>query len=190
MDGWMDGFVIYVPLMVFQSYQDDWWKIMKGCVRQNPVYDWKDFCILESNLGPVHQQSSAKPTELTGLLSHQSIAQSTSRRLVTAKLQNIQSKAVDETDRLTVKTFTRPSATKIVRSLTSRKPLRSVCDQNQLRLVFLFFLHFRSLQRVWRCRQTNLVLDKGGVKISTRNRPLSPWGIISWTELVSLRLVH
>ena len=31
-----------------------------------------------------------------------------------------------------------------------------------------------SLQRVWRCRQTNLVLDKGGVKISTRNRPLSP----------------
>ena len=31
-----------------------------------------------------------------------------------------------------------------------------------------------NLQRVWRCRQTNLVLDKGGVKISTRNRPLSP----------------
>ena len=31
-----------------------------------------------------------------------------------------------------------------------------------------------SLQRVWRCRQTNLVLDKGGVKISTRNCPLSP----------------
>ena len=31
-----------------------------------------------------------------------------------------------------------------------------------------------SLQRVWRCRQTNLELDKGGVKISTRNRPLSP----------------
>ena len=31
-----------------------------------------------------------------------------------------------------------------------------------------------SLQRIWRCRQTNLVLDKGGVKISTRNHPLSP----------------
>ena len=31
-----------------------------------------------------------------------------------------------------------------------------------------------SLQRVWRCRQTNLVLDKGDVKISTWNRPLSP----------------
>ena len=35
-------------------------------------------------------------------------------------------------------------------------------------------LNMRSLQRVLRCRQTNLVLDKGGVKISTRNRPLSP----------------
>ena len=34
--------------------------------------------------------------------------------------------------------------------------------------------NMRSLQRVWRCRQTDLVLDKGGVKISTRNRPLSP----------------
>ena len=50
--------------------------------------------------------------------------------------------------------------------------------------------NMRSLQRVWRCHQTNFVLDKGGVKISTRNRPLSPLGIISWTELVSLRLVH
>ena len=47
-----------------------------------------------------------------------------------------------------------------------------------------------SLQRVWRCRQTNFVLDEGGVKISTRNRPLSPSGIISWTELVSVHLVH
>ena len=34
--------------------------------------------------------------------------------------------------------------------------------------------NMRSLHRVWRCRQTDLVLDKGGVKISTRNRPLSP----------------
>ena len=34
-------------------------------------------------------------------------------------------------------------------------------------------------QRVGRCGQTDLVLDKGGVKISTRNCPLSPWGIIS-----------
>ena len=39
-DGWMDGrLVIYVPLTVFQSYQDDLWVIMKGCVRQNRVYD-------------------------------------------------------------------------------------------------------------------------------------------------------
>ena len=65
-------------------------------------------------------------------------------------------------------------------------------------LVFMFtsnqsnydLFNMGSLQRVWRCRQTNLVLDKGGVEISTRNRPLSPRGIISWTELVSLRLVH
>ena len=49
-------------------------------------------------------------------------------------------------------------------------------------LVFMFtskskyydLFNMGSLQRVWRCRQTNLVLDKGGVKISTRNRPLSP----------------
>ena len=31
----------------------------------------------------------------------------------------------------------------------------------------------RSLQRVWRCRQTDLVLVLGCVKISSRNRPLS-----------------
>ena len=47
-----------------------------------------------------------------------------------------------------------------------------------------------SLQVVRRCHQTDLVMDKGCVKISTRNRPLSPWGIISWTVLVSLRLAH
>ena len=37
----------------------------------------------------------------------------------------------------------------------------------------------RSLQRIWRCRLTNLILGSGGVKISTRNRPLSPHGIIN-----------
>ena len=42
-------------------------------------------------------------------------------------------------------------------------------------LVFMFtsnqLFNMGSLQRVWRCRQTNLVQDKGGVKISTRNGP-------------------
>ena len=34
--------------------------------------------------------------------------------------------------------------------------------------------YMRILQRVWGYRQTDLVLGKGGVKISTGNRPLSP----------------
>ena len=30
-------------LTVFQSYQDDVWMIMKGCVQWNSVYGWEDF---------------------------------------------------------------------------------------------------------------------------------------------------
>ena len=30
-------------LTVFQSYQDDVWLIMKGCVQRNSVYGWEDF---------------------------------------------------------------------------------------------------------------------------------------------------
>ena len=30
-------------LTVFQSYQDDVWMIMKGCVQWNSIYGWKDF---------------------------------------------------------------------------------------------------------------------------------------------------
>ena len=38
-DGWMDDLRFYVPfLTVFQSYQDDVWMIMKGCVQWNSVY--------------------------------------------------------------------------------------------------------------------------------------------------------
>ena len=42
MDGWMTcGFTSF--LTVFQSYPDDVWMIMKGCVQWNSVYGWEDF---------------------------------------------------------------------------------------------------------------------------------------------------
>ena len=42
MDGWMT--CDFTPfLTVFQSYQDDVWMIMKGCVQWNSVYGWEDF---------------------------------------------------------------------------------------------------------------------------------------------------
>ena len=37
-DGWMDDLGFYVLLTVFQSYQDDVWMIMNGCVQWNSVY--------------------------------------------------------------------------------------------------------------------------------------------------------
>ena len=41
---------------------------MKGCVQWNPVYDWREFCLLwVSNLGLLYQQASAyliEPLEL------------------------------------------------------------------------------------------------------------------------------
>ena len=42
MDGWMTcDFTSF--LTVFQSYQDDVWMIMKGCVQWNSVCGWEDF---------------------------------------------------------------------------------------------------------------------------------------------------
>ena len=43
MDGWMTcDFTSF--LTVIQSYQDDVWVKMKGCVQQwNSVYGWEDF---------------------------------------------------------------------------------------------------------------------------------------------------
>ena len=42
MDGWMTcNFRTFSTL--FQSYQDDGWMIMKGCVQWNPVYGREDF---------------------------------------------------------------------------------------------------------------------------------------------------
>ena len=42
MAGWMTyDFTSF--LTVFQSYQDDVWMIMKGCVQWNSVYGWEDF---------------------------------------------------------------------------------------------------------------------------------------------------
>ena len=42
MDGWMTcAFTSFST--VFQSYQDDGWMIMKGCVQLNPVYGLEDF---------------------------------------------------------------------------------------------------------------------------------------------------
>ena len=35
-------------LTVFQSYQDDVWMIMKGCVQWNSVYGWEDFTSSEN----------------------------------------------------------------------------------------------------------------------------------------------
>ena len=44
--GWMDDLPFYIlfnSISQIQSYQDDRWVIMKGCVQQNPVYGWKYF---------------------------------------------------------------------------------------------------------------------------------------------------
>ena len=41
-DGWMTCYFTSF-LTVFQSYQDDVWMIMKGCVQWNSVYGWEDF---------------------------------------------------------------------------------------------------------------------------------------------------
>ena len=42
MDGWMTcDFISFST--VFQSYQDDGWMIMKGCVQWSLVYGWEDF---------------------------------------------------------------------------------------------------------------------------------------------------
>ena len=41
-DGWMDGWMTcdFTPyLKVFQSYLDNGWVIMRGCVQWNPVCD-------------------------------------------------------------------------------------------------------------------------------------------------------
>ena len=41
MDGWMDGWMICdftSFLTLFQSYQDDVWMIMKGCVQWHSIY--------------------------------------------------------------------------------------------------------------------------------------------------------
>ena len=64
----MDDLRFYILLTVFQSYQDNGWVIMIGCMQWNPVYNGK-VPSLEwgSNLGLLDQQASAYPTELTGL---------------------------------------------------------------------------------------------------------------------------
>ena len=42
MDGWMPcDFTSF--LTVIQSYQDDVWMIMKGCVQWNSIYGWEDY---------------------------------------------------------------------------------------------------------------------------------------------------
>ena len=38
MDGWIDGLRFYVLFNSIQSYQDDVWMMMKGCVQWNLVY--------------------------------------------------------------------------------------------------------------------------------------------------------
>ena len=46
---------------VFQSYQDNWWMIMKSCVQWNPTYGCEDFASSGA-------QTQALPSELSGLL--------------------------------------------------------------------------------------------------------------------------
>ena len=64
MDGWMDGCMdglrFYVILIVFQTYQDDWSVIMKGCVQWNPASSG-------ANPDPLDHQARAQPAELPGL---------------------------------------------------------------------------------------------------------------------------
>ena len=52
MDGWMTcKFMSFST--VFQSYQDEAWVTIKGCVQGNPVYGFKDLCLMCGlNLGP------------------------------------------------------------------------------------------------------------------------------------------
>ena len=67
--GWnVDEFPFYIfsKAHIFQLYQDNGMVIMKGCVQWNPVYNKKDFCHGESNLGMLDQQTSASPTGLPG----------------------------------------------------------------------------------------------------------------------------
>ena len=58
-DGWMTcEFTSF--LTVFQSYQDDGWVIMNGCVQWNLVCGWKDFRGQSGpNPGPLEQYTSA-----------------------------------------------------------------------------------------------------------------------------------
>ena len=54
MDGWMTSdFTSF--LSVFQSYQDDVWMIMKGCVQWNSVNGWEDFTSSEDRTRPLDQ---------------------------------------------------------------------------------------------------------------------------------------
>ena len=51
MDGWKEDLEFYILLIVFQSYQDDGWVIMNGCVQWMPVYDRKDPCLRWARTG-------------------------------------------------------------------------------------------------------------------------------------------
>ena len=57
--GWMDYLRFYIFFTIFQSYQDDEWLVMKGCMQKNSVYGQKDLCLQRDlNLGPLDQQTS------------------------------------------------------------------------------------------------------------------------------------
>ena len=65
MDRWMTcDFTSFST--VFQSYQDDFWMIMKGLVQWNVVTVGKISPRVRIELGPLAQWASAKPTELPG----------------------------------------------------------------------------------------------------------------------------
>ena len=58
MDGWMDGWMtcnFTSFLTVFQSYQDDAWMIMKGCVNGTPFTVERISTQVRIELGPLDQ---------------------------------------------------------------------------------------------------------------------------------------
>ena len=66
MDGWMTRDITSF-LTVFQSYQDDVWMIMKGCVQWNSVYGWEDFTSSEDRTRSPRSVGQRLTHELLGL---------------------------------------------------------------------------------------------------------------------------
>ena len=65
MNGWMTcDFKSF--LTVFQSYQDDVWMMMKGCVQWNSVYGWEDFTSREDRTQSARSEGQRLTHRATG----------------------------------------------------------------------------------------------------------------------------